>query len=280
MDNALREQLANGTYRPGDMLPAQRDLASEYGVSRDTVQRVLRQLAAEDWIQSKQGSGSRVLRVPRVGPAGQRAGLGAERQGRALLLPLIHAAFEQSTVSLDVFTLTSETLVGHLRQQTERFLVTKEIPLKRLHVRMMVPWEDELLAYPRAKDPGDARVWQRWRTMTRKHLKDMEVCFKALNKGGVDARLEVRRVPLTPHCKLYVLNDTDMLYGTYDVVERTVTLDDGTDIESLDVLGLGSTLSHHRREADEESHDSTFFASHQGWFESCWNLLGVVAEGD
>ncbi|MGI3227142.1 GntR family transcriptional regulator [Streptomyces sp. GTA36] len=42
MDNALREQLASGTFRPGELLPPQRYLASDYGVSRDTVQRVLR----------------------------------------------------------------------------------------------------------------------------------------------------------------------------------------------------------------------------------------------
>ncbi|MGA6225640.1 GntR family transcriptional regulator, partial [Streptomyces umbrinus] len=64
MDNALREQLASGTFRLGELLPPQRYLASDYGVSRDTVQRVLRQLAAEGWIESRQGSGSRVVRLP------------------------------------------------------------------------------------------------------------------------------------------------------------------------------------------------------------------------
>lgn len=269
MDNALREQLANGVFRPGDMLPPQRSLASEYGVSRDTVQRVLRQLDSEGWIESRRGSGSRVLRLPSVDPAGPAT----ERRGRALLLPLIDAAFEEPTVSLDVFTLTSETLAHHLRHQTERAL-TKEISPERLHVRVLLPWEDAPLAYPRAKAPDDHRVWQRWQTMTRTQLKNMQDCFKALREAGVDARLEIRRVPLTPHCKLYVLNNSEMLYGTYDVVERTVTVSDGTDIEALDVIGLGSTLSYHRREEDEQSHDSTFFTSMQDWYESTWTLLG------
>lgn len=269
MDNALREQLASGTFRPGELLPPQRYLASDYGVSRDTVQRVLRQLAAEGWIEPRQGSGSRVVRLPSADPARP----GTERRGRVLLLPLMDAAFQKPSVSLDVFTLTSETLARHLRHQTERALA-EEISPERLLVRVLLPWEFEPLAYPRAKAPDDHRVWQRWQTMTRTHLKDMQECVQALRHAGVDARLEIRRVPLTPHYKLYVLNNSEILYGTYDVVERTVTVSDGTGIEALDVIGLGSTLSYHRREEDEQSHDSTFFTSMQDWFETTWNLLG------
>ncbi|MFF3710656.1 GntR family transcriptional regulator [Streptomyces phaeochromogenes] len=269
MDNALREQLASGTFRPGDVLPPQRYLASEYGVSRDTVQQVLRQLAAEGWIESRQGSGSRVVRLPSADPARP----GTERRGRALLLPLMDAAFQKSAVSLDVFTLTPETLARHLRHQTERVLA-RDISPERLLVRLLLPWEDEPLGYPRAKDPDDHRVWQRWQTMTRTQVEDMQECFRALHEAGVDARLEIRRVPLTPHYKLYVLNNSDMLYGTYDVVERTVTVSDGTGVQALDVVDLGSTLSYHCREEDEQSHDSMFFTSMQDWFESAWDLLG------
>ncbi|MFD3374161.1 MULTISPECIES: GntR family transcriptional regulator [unclassified Streptomyces] len=269
MDNALREQLTNGAFRPGELLPPQRHLAAEYGVSRDTVHQVLRQLAADGWIESRQGSGIRVAKVPSVAPARP----GAERRDHALLLPLIDTAFEQPTVSIDVFALTSATLARHLRHQTER-VRAKDISPERLHVRALLPWEDEPLAYPRAKDPDDSRVRQRWQTTIRTHIKDMQECSKALREAGVDARLEIRRVPLTPHFKLYVLNNSDMLYGTYDVVERTVTVNDGTDIEALDVAGLGSNLSYHRREEVEQSHDSTFFTSMQHWFDSAWNLLG------
>lgn len=269
MDSVLREQLASGTFRPGDVLPPQRYLASEYGVSRDTVQQVLRQLAAEGWIESKQGSGIRVVRLPSADPASP----GTERRGRALLLPLMDAAFQKPAVSLDVFTLTPETLARHLRHQTERALAG-DISPQHLLVRLLLPWEDQPLAYPRAKDPDDHRVRQRWQTMTRTHIEDMQECFKALHEADVDARLKIRRVPLTPHYKLYVLNNSDMLYGTYDVVERTVTVSDGTDIQALDVIDLGSTLSYHCREEDEQSHDSMFFTSMQDWFESAWNLLG------
>ncbi|MGI3227143.1 GntR family transcriptional regulator [Streptomyces sp. GTA36] len=209
------------------------------------------------------------MRLPSADPAGP----GAERRGRVLLLPLMDAAFQKPAVSLDVFTLTSETLARHLRHQTERALA-EEISPERLLVRVLLPWEFKPLAYPRAKAPDDHRVWQRWQTMTCTHLKDMQECVQALRHAGVDARLEIRRVPLTPHFKLYVLYNSEILYGTYDVVERTVTVGDGTGIEALDVIGLGSTLSYHRREEDEQSHDSTFFTSMQDWFESTWNLLG------
>ncbi|MEV7346062.1 winged helix-turn-helix domain-containing protein [Streptomyces sp. NPDC093544] len=277
METALREQLSNGTYRPGGLLRPQRELADEFGVSRDTVQRVLRLLAQEGWIESRQGSGNRVLKVPRVGPGERRPA----RRGRASLGPLLDEAFEQPEVYLDVFSLTSETFYSHLRVQTER-INAREITPGKLRVRLMLPSEEPGPAYPRAKDPSDRQIWERWRRMARDHCNRSRALIKELQvDSAVDAALEIRRVPLTPEFKLYVLNNCEMLHGPYEVVERTITLDDdaATEVDALDVLGLGSTLTYHRREDDDESHDSEFFASHQGWFESCWKHLGVVQEG-
>ncbi|WLW52219.1 GntR family transcriptional regulator [Streptomyces sp. YU58] len=38
-------------------------IGGEFGVSRDTVQRVIRELRDEGWIETRQGSGSRVVRT-------------------------------------------------------------------------------------------------------------------------------------------------------------------------------------------------------------------------
>lgn len=56
----LRSRISDGEYRPGYNLPPQRALAEEFEVSRDTIQRVLNELKTEGWIESRQGSGSRV----------------------------------------------------------------------------------------------------------------------------------------------------------------------------------------------------------------------------
>ncbi|WP_406372903.1 GntR family transcriptional regulator [Streptomyces sp. NBC_00647] len=277
VETALLEQLSNGTYHPGGLLRPQRELAAEFGVSRDTVQRVLRQLARQGWIEARQGSGSRVLKVP-VGPSVEGR---STRPGRASLRPLIDAAFEQPTVSLDVFSLTSETFYSHLNVQIGR-INEREIVPERLTVRLMLPSEDQTLAYPRAVAADDPRIWERWRDMARRHCNQSRALIGDLRaKGKVDAALTIRRVPLTPQFKLYVLNDTEMLHGPYEVIRRTIALEDDarTEIEALDVLGLGSPLSYHRREDEADSHDTTFFAGQQGWFESCWEELGVEEVG-
>ncbi|WP_231911182.1 MULTISPECIES: GntR family transcriptional regulator [Streptomyces] len=71
----LLDQIAGGIFPPGSRLPPQRETAKEFGVARDTVQRALRKLADEGYIQSRQGSGTRVLRPPRGEERWTRPGL-------------------------------------------------------------------------------------------------------------------------------------------------------------------------------------------------------------
>ena len=62
----LRARIADGTYPLNGRLPTQRELAKELKVSRDTLQRALRDLKNERWIESRQGSGSRVVWKQRI----------------------------------------------------------------------------------------------------------------------------------------------------------------------------------------------------------------------
>ena len=54
----VRALIVRGELRPGDRLPAERDLAVEIGVSRPTVRAGLRALAAMGVVQSRHGSGT------------------------------------------------------------------------------------------------------------------------------------------------------------------------------------------------------------------------------
>lgn len=54
----VRELIARGELRPGDRLPAERDLATRLGVSRPTIRAGLRALAAMGVVQSRHGSGT------------------------------------------------------------------------------------------------------------------------------------------------------------------------------------------------------------------------------
>ncbi|WP_189784534.1 GntR family transcriptional regulator [Streptomyces capitiformicae] len=267
MEERLRELLA--VRQPGDILPPQRELVLMFDVSRYTVQKVLQKLTDEGWIESRQGSGIRVLRVPSApGPQplpGQR--------GSVMPGPVFARAFDRPEVFLDVYSLTSESLYGYVRMQADR-IVAGEIDTERVIVRMLLPWEEQPLEYPRAVDPGDLCVWERWRATARQQQAQMHSLLEQLSEH-IEVSLQIRRTPMTPEFKLYVLNKSEMLWGPYKIIEREIPFDDGTKVLSKDVLGLGSRLFHEVREEGDDSHNSSFFKSMQDRFESHWGHLGV-----
>lgn len=70
----LRSLIANGEFRPGSRLPAERDLARQLGVSRPTVREALIALEVEDVVDVRTGSGIYVVQpgnraVPTETPA-------------------------------------------------------------------------------------------------------------------------------------------------------------------------------------------------------------------
>lgn len=60
----LFTELANGKYAVGDRLPAERELATEYQVSRPTVREAIIALEVQGLIEVKVGSGAYVRRLP------------------------------------------------------------------------------------------------------------------------------------------------------------------------------------------------------------------------
>lgn len=62
----VRSLIERGALRPGDRLPAERDLAGQIGVSRPTVRAGLRALAAMGVVQSRHGSGTYIPDGPPV----------------------------------------------------------------------------------------------------------------------------------------------------------------------------------------------------------------------
>jgi GntR family transcriptional repressor for pyruvate dehydrogenase complex len=60
----VRRLIANGDLKPGDRLPAERDLATQLGVSRPTIRAGLRGLAAMGVVHSRHGSGTYIPSGP------------------------------------------------------------------------------------------------------------------------------------------------------------------------------------------------------------------------
>jgi GntR family transcriptional regulator / MocR family aminotransferase len=60
---ALRTEIVEGRLRPGARIPATRELAKHYGLSRGTIVNAFDQLKAEGYLEGSVGSGTRVSRV-------------------------------------------------------------------------------------------------------------------------------------------------------------------------------------------------------------------------
>ncbi len=68
----LRDAVLDGRLRPGDRLPATRDLAGQLGVSRNTVAAAYDSLTAEGFVAARVGDGTYVEAVAERRSAGRR----------------------------------------------------------------------------------------------------------------------------------------------------------------------------------------------------------------
>lgn len=77
----LRERIEKGEFRPGDLLPSDRELAEMYGIARATAQKALGALRAEGLAETVPGRGTRVLDKPAPLSQGQERLARARRTG-------------------------------------------------------------------------------------------------------------------------------------------------------------------------------------------------------
>ncbi|WNZ10501.1 GntR family transcriptional regulator [Streptomyces sp. 11x1] len=270
----LRAGIADGTYPVGSSLPPQRKLVEELDVSRATVQKVLTRLKEEGAIASRQGSGTWVLGAQRVRSGGS-AGGGPE--GRVTLRSFFDRAFERPEVLLDIHTLTSESLNTHIRLQAER-IRDREIAPERVLLRLLLPDPSTPLPYITVKGHSeDGRLRERLCAITRTHTDLLVSALDELRRERLVPRVEVeiRHAKLAPTFKVYLRNRCEVLHGFYEVIERTI-VDGGEEVEALDVLGLGATMTHHGKDdGDASSSVAVFVDNAQTWFDSVWKLLTV-----
>lgn len=84
---SLQREILEGRLRPGSRLPATRDLAAQYGLSRGTIVSAFEQLESEGYVEGTTGSGTYVtkvlpdelLRAPRPAVTGKSAAKAGKR---------------------------------------------------------------------------------------------------------------------------------------------------------------------------------------------------------
>lgn len=58
--STLERRILEGSLKPGDRLPPERELAAEFGVSRPSLREAIQKLASKGMVQSRQGGGTYV----------------------------------------------------------------------------------------------------------------------------------------------------------------------------------------------------------------------------
>ena len=62
----VKTRITSGVWKPGDAVPSESALMAQFGISRMTVNRALRELTAEGMVIRIQGSGTRVAELHRI----------------------------------------------------------------------------------------------------------------------------------------------------------------------------------------------------------------------
>ena len=252
----------------GAPLPSQGELAEQFNVSRDTVQKALKLLQEEGLIDSIRGSGTFVAGTAPDGNAGDD-----ELELAILALgPHLDQALQTSAVTIDYFGFTAETLAKELTPKLVRMWLGSTAP-ESLRIRLLLP-DLEHLGIPRAvEDPGDPRPLDRLRGIASRSIDALTQSVEELRsrQSECDASLEIRTVPTAPEVKLYLINDDLALRGWYRVHRSRVLVPQQSgpgmeELEIFDFMGLDAALIHQRPRAATESRE---------WFESLWSTIAV-----
>lgn len=258
--NKLRAAILTSKLKPGEKLPSQPDLATRYGVARETIKVALRTLQAERLIVSRQGSGS-FVRAQTERPIGLR--------------PHIETAFERPHVSIDFAGFSGETLHNTLIEVLDKVRAGRLRP-ESLKIRIMMCDTAAPMALPRrvGTETAEEAIKERAERITRRAVDGIADAVHELADMGLikSATAEVRVHELTPSFKLYILNSEEIFYGFYPVKSHTIRLN-GDQERIFDLLGKDSTLFHFSVSDDETSNAPQFVKEAQGWFDSLWETI-------
>lgn len=262
----LRAAILNGTFAPGDKLPSQAALSTQYGVARMTIQQALRILKDESLVVSRQGSGMFVR---------ERAGKPVE------LRPHLQQAFRAENVTLDFSGFTAEKFSNALAEPLD-LVRTGNLSPSTIAVRLLVPDTTQPLALPVAAsgdEKDSARLRERMRRTTDRCAGAIQAHVEELEDMGLveSATFELRHYATAPMFKTYIVNGTDVFFGYYPVIRHEVRI--GTEkVETLDPMGKDAILFPYTDDGDPNSPGTQFVQQTRAWFDSVWNTLARPAQ--
>jgi GntR family transcriptional regulator len=99
IEDALRHLVASGTLRPGDAVPAVRDLAREQRINPNTAAKAYQRLVEAGVLETRRGEGTFVAANPPQMPAAERARVLREGASRLATLAVNLGVSRAETVA-------------------------------------------------------------------------------------------------------------------------------------------------------------------------------------
>ncbi|MGI5353327.1 FadR/GntR family transcriptional regulator [Streptomyces sp. CA-250714] len=267
--DTLRERIRTGQLRPGTRLPTQRELEAEFSVGRSAVREALAALTQEGLLENV-GRGA----SPTVAEPTHHAD--APRSAGVELTDRLHEAFQAEDVTIDAFSLTTETLNNALAWPIRQVMDMQLTP-RSVTARVLIPSLEARLALPRLiDDPENPKPRERLHQIQTTYVNALSNSLNSLSQFGIEVALTVRTVPLTPTHKLYLLNGGEALIGYYQVVRNEDAAFQGEQLALYDVLGLTAKLFRSVRGPDaRDEQEASFVEESQEFFDSLWNTIAA-----
>ncbi|MDK1476192.1 GntR family transcriptional regulator [Streptomyces sp. 549] len=261
----LRDRIRDGELGPGDRLPTQQKLVRQFRSNRNAVREALNVLKAEGLL-AHTGRGA----PPVV--AEQSTHTEAPRPAGVELAERVLAAFHAEHVTIDTYSLTTETLNTALAA-ARLAIEAGDLNPQSITVRVIMPDPHAELALPcLVGDPTDPRPRERLRELMQTYAQVLVMDLRKLQELELvsDVSVQIRWMRMTPTMKYYRLNNSEVLHGLYKVIPRTVT-HRHEDMEIYDVLGVEAWLFRYSSGSDSRDDQETAFVDTTAeWFDSLW----------
>jgi len=147
-EKQLLEAILEGKYKPGEVLPAERLLATELGVTRPTLRETLQRLSKEGWIIIRHGKPTKVNNYLENGGLGILRSLA--RYGKNLSFDMVSHLLEVRTV---MFPGIAQKAVSNSPEEILTYLKRSKTLKDRPEVYTEYDWGLQMLMIKAADNP-------------------------------------------------------------------------------------------------------------------------------